>query len=857
MSDGDSSASLTTTDAPLPAPDRAWDRTPIGLNRIALDGTILWANHAELNLLGYSAEEYLGHRLQQFHVTPVLVEGALQKLRAGQAVRDCKAYVRTKRGGVLQVALSLEPSFDGGEVIHGQGFTREVPAKRPRTSPFARAESLLKVTAALADAVTAEDVFEALVDRVVDAVGASSAGLWLVGASGEAARLVRARGYSGEVLEQIGILRMDADPGIPALDCLRDGQPIWISSQADLLARYPHLASMVSPEGGYRSACLPLTAQGRVLGDLALTIEDEQKTTDDERDILLLVGRFASQALERLRLLDAERASRAEADAAAGRLALLNRASTAFSETDLDFDARLRRVAAELSEAMTSSIDISLVEADGLLRSKVVHRPSPREDGAGGGLDEAIAPRATIESALRVHGRVVGVVTATSSREGQTFTRGDLALLEELGERAAVAIENARLHQETQEARARAEQLYRFAQSVVAADRVEVVFDAAFTAIEAGLGATRAAILTFDAGGVMRFRAWRHLSDAYRAAVEGHSPWPREASAPEPVLVPDVAVDRGLEAFRPLFVQEGIGALSFIPLVMGGRLIGKFMVYYDRPHAFALHEIETARAIGNHLASVIHRFSAMTKLEETVRDNELFAAVLAHDLRNPLSAMVTAAHLVLARQGTDGAVSAKDLQPLGRVITIGGRMTAMIDQLLDVARARSGGGIEVRPRPADLGDLCAQAVGELELTWPECKIERHVTGDQGGTWDPDRLLQVFSNLVGNACQHGDPRAGISIALDGSDAEAVTFAVHNAGSIPEPRLPELFDAFRITRHRRDHSRGLGLGLFIVQEVVRAHGGTVEVTSSDPEGTTFRVRLPRHATARDRPTAANPG
>jgi signal transduction histidine kinase len=276
------------------------------------------------------------------------------------------------------------------------------------------------------------------------------------------------------------------------------------------------------------------------------------------------------------------------------------------------------------------------------------------------------------------------------------------------------------------------------------------------------------------------------------------------------------------------------------------------MVYYDGPHAFAPHEIETARAIANHLASVITRFAVVTKLEDTLRQNELFSAVLAHDLRNPLGAIMSAAQLALMRQEGEGITLKPDPKPLGRIIASGQRMTAMIDQLLDFARVRAGGGIEIRPRSSDLSELCAQAIGELELARPECKIQRALFGDQSGTWDPDKLLQVLSNLIGNAGQHGDPAAGVSIGIDGTDPEQVTLTVHNMGAIPEALLPHLFDAFRGTRHRRDQSRGLGLGLHIVREIVRAHGGTVEVASSEAAGTTFEVRLPRHAAHKDRPS-----
>jgi two-component system, sensor histidine kinase and response regulator len=151
----------------------------------------------------------------------------------------------------------------------------------------------------------------------------------------------------------------------------------------------------------------------------------------------------------------------------------------------------------------------------------------------------------------------------------------------------------------------------------------------------------------------------------------------------------------------------------------------------------------------------------------------------------------------------------------------------------------------VQPRDVNLADLCGQAIGELELAYPDWRIERDVAGDLDGSWDPDRLLQILSNLLGNAGQHGDVESGILVKLDGRRPDAVTLEVRNRGVIPASLLPNLFDPFCGTRHRRDHSRGLGLGLFIVKEIVRAHGGTVEVRSSAADGTAFTITLPRRA------------
>jgi signal transduction histidine kinase len=144
----------------------------------------------------------------------------------------------------------------------------------------------------------------------------------------------------------------------------------------------------------------------------------------------------------------------------------------------------------------------------------------------------------------------------------------------------------------------------------------------------------------------------------------------------------------------------------------------------------------------------------------------------------------------------------------------------------------------------NLRDLCDQAVGETELAFPQWTIRLESTGELDGTWDPDRLLQILSNLLSNAGQHGRPQGIVDIKLDGRAADTVTLAVLNGGTIPAAVLPALFDPFRGSRSRRDASHGLGLGLFIVNEIARAHGGTVEVSSQPESGTTFLVRLPRH-------------
>jgi len=872
------------------------ENAALALHRVSADGTILWANQAELELLGYAEHEYIGRPIADMHADPAAVHDILTRLSRGEELHNYEARLRAKDGSIKHVLISSNVYSRDGKFTHTRCFTRDITERKSleigRAEAARRAERLLAITAAIAGAVSKEQVFEAVVDHVAEALGASSAALWLLDEDGRTLRLARARGYHAAAMKQLEAVPLDTTPTFPALDAVRRGEPVWISTQAALLEAYPHLGAVATPGRSYRVACLPLSAHGRVLGSLGITIEEPRDASDEEREFLQLAARYASQAIERLRLLEAEHQSRVQADAAAKRLGVLSQASRAFADSQLGLSSRLGGVVVELAAAMNSCINIALLEPDGLLHLVAVQHPNPEAqellrtlassasvrlgEGFTGSIaatgeslilptidPEMIAARAVptyraflerfpayavIGSALKVRGRAIGTVTATRVREGESYTTDDLRLLEELAERAAVAIENSRLYEETLSARSRAEQLYRFAEAVVAANRIEGVYEAALASIEGALGAKRASILVFDADGVMRFKAWHGLSDAYRAAVEGHSPWSRDAVAPEPVLVSDVASDATMTAYVPLFDREGIRALAFIPLVSEGRLLGKFMVYYEEPHPFGPHEIETAAAIANHLASVITRFAAVAKLEDTIRQNELFAGVLAHDLRNPLGAMTTAAQVLLMRKEGAGTSAERDQRPLRRILSSGHRMTTMIDQLLDFTRARSGGGVEVYPHAADLTELLNQAVGELEVVHSEWNIQREVRGDQHGTWDSDRLLQVVSNVVANAGHHGRREAPISVRLDGTNRDRVSVEVHNQGAIPESLLPTLFDPFRSTKQRRDRSRGLGLGLFIVREIVHAHGGTVQVETSEAFGTTFRIDLPRHARQR---------
>lgn len=229
----------------------------------------------------------------------------------------------------------------------------------------------------------------------------------------------------------------------------------------------------------------------------------------------------------------------------------------------------------------------------------------------------------------------------------------------------------------------------------------------------------------------------------------------------------------------------------------------------------------------------------MSDISDRVRMEEArdrFIGILGHDLRNPLAAIVAGIDAL-------GDLSEPYTRTLVRLARSAHRIEVIIQDLLDFARGRLGGGIPVTPRAADMRQICTEVVEEIKQAHPARTVEFQGISDLRGEWDPDRIEQVVSNLLGNAIVHGsDPIVVTSHAR----ADEVVTTVHNQGPpIPEGVLPTLFEPFTGARHEVRHGgEGLGLGLYIAHEIVNAHGGTLTVSSGEVEGTTFTFALPRN-------------
>ncbi|MFM9428239.1 signal transduction histidine kinase [Variovorax sp. GrIS 2.14] len=228
---------------------------------------------------------------------------------------------------------------------------------------------------------------------------------------------------------------------------------------------------------------------------------------------------------------------------------------------------------------------------------------------------------------------------------------------------------------------------------------------------------------------------------------------------------------------------------------------------------------------------------------EVDRWRHVFLGVLGHDLRGPLNAILLTAE-VLSRMTT--------LEPLTRhtvrLVQSGKRMKTLLDDLLDFSRASLGLGIGVRRTAADLAGPCREEIDVLRAALPDTPITFEAEGDTSGEFDVSRVREVLGNLVNNAAKYGTPGSTVVIHLSG-DAEAVQLSVENLGEpIPLAAIPQLFEPLRrgAPAEPLDERANLGLGLFIVREIARGHGGEVVGMSADGK-TRFTMRLPRMASS----------
>jgi PAS domain S-box-containing protein len=296
---------------------------------------------------------------------------------------------------------------------------------------------------------------------------------------------------------------------------------------------------------------------------------------------------------------------------------------------------------------------------------------------------------------------------------------------------------------------------------------------------------------------------------------------------------------------RPFNREDGAAALALrtgrgvVGQVVGFRRPGGDLVWLS-VNAQPLFDEHGAAPIG-----VVSSFSDITEHKKRAEFEQQLIGIVSHDLRNPLSAILMGAQLILQQENLTERVR----KGAARIASSAERARRLITDLLDFTQARLSGGLRVERRAMDLHAITRQVLDEIQVAWPERELCCEQIGDGNGEWDEDRLAQVVTNLVTNALRHGASGSPVRVITSG-EAHDVVLQVHNQGRpIPPELLPHLFEAMQRGAGAgvERAAGGVGLGLFIVDQIARAHAGAVAVVSNDATGTTFTVRLPRRSHA----------
>lgn len=394
------------------------------------------------------------------------------------------------------------------------------------------------------------------------------------------------------------------------------------------------------------------------------------------------------------------------------------------------------------------------------------------------------------------------------------------------------------------------------------AEVARVVFDEAAAALGAVAGMVTRRTIDDELDVVLVFGSPDDAPGS-SSRLEGHGPHAEVFRTRQPLWLPggpEVAL-RFPEMTSALRSRGGAGWIA-VPLSIDGEVSGTLALTFS-----SLPRDEAERASLSRLVEQCGRALSRARLAEAERAarraaeaaeletrrlgklQEEFVAVVAHDLRTPLSAI----QLTVKTLFVDVEPSEAQARKVARIFSSLARITQIVGTLRDVTQARLAGGIPLETERVDLGRLARRAVAEMNGVHPGRAIRVSLEGDLAIVGDGGRLLQVLSNLLGNAIQHGSTEAPVSVGVRGEGA-AIVIEVHNDGPPIAPTLlPSLFEPFRqgeASQQRARQTGSMGLGLFIVHEIVHAHGGMVSVDSRPARGTTFTVvvpRLPNHPSA----------
>jgi PAS domain S-box-containing protein len=764
------------------------DSAPIGIHWLNIDGVIVWANRAELEMLGFASHEYIGHRIVEFHVDRQLCEDLLERMRRGESVKNYQVRMRRKDGSIRVVAVDSSSHWQHGNFMHACCFVRDVTIGKyiddETRAQFEELENIYRTAPIGLGLIDQEMRFLRINERLaqingiprVQHLGRTVREL-VPDLADQAEAICRRVFRTGEpVLDMELIGETPAQPGV---------RRVWSESW------YP-IKSTIGKTVGINVVVEEITERKRAEATLAETIRVKDalyKLTDALHRAQSLDDVYDAALVAIVNALRCDRASILLFDAAGVmRFAGAHGLSPAYQQA---VEGHSPWSPGETDAAPICIADVEKAGLDDAILTAV------RAEGIG---SLAFIP-------LQAGGRLIGKFMAYFGATHE-FRADEIELSLSIARQLAFGIEHKRAEQT----------LRRHARQLALITDTAPVFiahcdlDSRFKFVNKAY----AARFGLDPDACVGRHISEILGDAAFGALEKYISIVRRGDAVEfDISIPyDTLGERFMHC-------------SYAPeRDSRGEVVGWVCAIADITER---RDIETALR------------TSEEKLKDTDRRKDEFLAMLAHELRNPLAPITNAVHLLRS----DRNESAVQQQARTIIERQSNRLSRLVDDLLEVSRITTGR-IRLQMEPISIGGIIERAA---ETARPAIEQHRHsltVSLPQEALWvrgDAARLEQVMVNLLTNAAKYTDDGGRIGITAR-SEGDCVLLQVKDSGiGISPDLLPRVFDLFTQSERSLDRSHGgLGIGLSLVQRLVQMHGGSVTATSLVGEGSEFTVRLP---------------
>ena len=716
-------------------------------------------------------------------------------------------------------------------------FAREQQARAEAEAAALRVLHLQRITAALANALTVEQVTQTITTQVLHAFDAAMCSVRRVSDDGLYLEELNSIGHDATLAAVLRHVPLTASLLITA--AVRQRQTLVVRSFAELRANYSEFLDAIEARGYGTFIAVPLLRDDQATGVIGLSFNGECPISENDVALLEAIGQQCEQALERARLYSAEQAARTEAAELLAQInTVVGKAPIGMGFVDTDF----RFV--WVNDVLAGLNRLPAAEHAGRLVRDAFPAYAERWEGYWRQILATGVPVVDLEVSAVMHGEVFYVLVSYYPVQLADGSMRGIGIV-------VLNITERRRNEQNQRLLARASAVLSesldYEATLVAVTKLVVPDIADYCAVNL-LEGDLVRTVALQHHDHERLPLLEQLYSPRLSPLRDHLPIHPVLRDGRPLLVADVRpiIDDlpYSESQRQLIRMLNANSALVVPLVVRDTVRGALtLVYSDSQRRYGQHDLALAEELARRCAQTLENVQLYHNEQEAVRLRDAFLSIAAHELRTPLTSLYGNAQMLQRRLAQADVQPERDARTLQVIVSQAARLNQMIGSVLDVSRLQHGQ-LAISETSFDLCALVAQVASELQPTLQNHTLQVDLPEEPlviNG--DELRLEQVLTNLVQNGVKYTPSGGVVHVHCTREDQHTLIRVADTGMGIPQDALPQLFQRFyRAPNAVASNISGLGIGLYVVREIIQLHGGTIQVESEEGVGTTFLVRLP---------------